>query len=254
MKYIIQPSNDIHDIESIVAVRLLDELGYTYVVSEESVRPDILDIQDYIPIGSIPYVEDHLRTYYGIPYSCPIEIPKFLRTPEILKRKYDIVKVKDLPQSGAFFLKSAQRLKTTQYIGLVEHARKLMAPDDWCVISDPISQELIESEFRIFVYKGKVQAIKKYTLTSYEPHVEDVMPIVELMNTHFPINTYSFDIGFIETPSDKPQMFLIEVHLVASLGTYGFEEPQLIDMYKITYDFLKSDTHKAILKDRKLIW
>lgn len=250
-KFLLQSEKGKLNDEEQLVKGLLDKQGAEYIMSPSPTEYADKELSSYIPIGSIQFVEEHLNKFYGIPYIAPIELPKFLRLPHLLQRKYDIIKVKDLPTTGTYFLKSAQHLKTMQYCGFVDHAHDILDPNDWCVISDIISPELIESEFRIFVYKSKVQAIKRYTYTTSQPPKDFIAEVVELMNKNFPINTYSFDIGYIDDyPNFKP--FLIEVHLCTSLGTYGFKDSVLLDIYQETYNFLKTEEHKKLLETRYL--
>ena len=256
MKFIVESDTQYQDnLEEHNAIRALKEEGLEYIISTTSIRPDIEDIEAFIPIGSIGFVEDHLRTYHNVPYSCPIEVPGFLRDHLYMQREYTIAKVKDLPKQGYGFIKSAKRLKHFSYKGSLEHLNSLLEPEDWCVFSEVIPEESIQAEFRVFVHNGKVKAVKQYDGLPTEVNNALIEMIVTSMNNNFPIKTYSFDLGMFENGvNNRLSTFLIEVHLVSSLGTYGFSDNCLLDMYVQTYEFLKSETHKELLENRDLIW
>ena len=226
--------------------QILDRRGIEYIVSDSSI---VDGVGDFTPVGSIPFIEAHLQKYYNVPQICPLEIPKFLRKPEILQRKYDIIRVKDLPENGTYFLKLVDRLKILSYLGFTDHLRATRKPYEFVAISDILDQQLIDGEYRIFVFDGHRVGNPNYDLSTKQVDFSFVDKIIELMNENFPIKTYTFDVGYY---NDK--MFLIEVHFVSGVGTYGFHEDCLAEMYYQTYEFLKSKQHIDIINNRSLIW
>ena len=79
--------------------------GYREVSYNDILLMPVENIKDEIPVGSIPFVETWLKRVHGIERINPIEIPKFLRTKEFVKRDYQIVPYEDVPKTGKYFVK-----------------------------------------------------------------------------------------------------------------------------------------------------
>lgn len=92
------------DRENYLLKEQLDHNRYihTYTEVEEAYKVSENDF----PIGTIAFVEECLGIYEN-----PIEIPKYLRTEEFLKREYNICDWTRIPRTGKYFLKDVSKLK-----------------------------------------------------------------------------------------------------------------------------------------------
>lgn len=84
MKFIIQTiDGKIRGTEEFNLVQILktgeSKFLNSYILSGTSIRDDIEDIADYIPVGSIEFLEEHLNKYHNVEKMTPIEVPKELR-------------------------------------------------------------------------------------------------------------------------------------------------------------------------------
>lgn len=78
----------------------LEKFLYDYIELSKDELSDYKD-SEKIPVGTIDFVETYLKnTVKGFYRENPIEIPKYLRTDEFLKRDYKIVEYKDIPTRG----------------------------------------------------------------------------------------------------------------------------------------------------------
>lgn len=241
MKFVIQTiNNKIRGIEEYILVNLIDNspryLDMSYILSE---RADIDDFTDYTPVGSIEFVGQHLKEYYGIEYQNPIEIPKEMRNKHYVGRFYSILPIDKLPNRGFSFIKDVSRLKS--YVGLMaitEENKKYLTGEIY-----QISEYTpFMSEYRVFVLKGNIQAIQHYKedVTIF-PNVEVIKEIIrDYENTNNASSAYTVDIGITE----DNRTLLIEIHTFASCGTYGFYGSSLFDMYKNGYEYLIKNNKK----------
>ena len=104
----------------------------------------------------------------------PIEIPKYLRTEEFLKREYNIVTWDNIPENGRYFIKDVSELKSfgqvidTRYSDIKswfeksehEFSTNLVLDKDHLFQVSTLFD--IRSEYRVYVIDGKVEAICNY--------------------------------------------------------------------------------------------
>ncbi len=228
MKYLIEKDYD--DIELNIMMDLLRRNKYLH---EFVIVPDIdenKDLTGYIPIGNIPFVNKYFKTQYGIAQQNPIEIPEVLRTPEFLKRDYKIVKGKDLPRKGTYFIKNVSVLKNFTYDGNLEYflfdemfepktsefdTTLRINPEHLFQVSEHID---IKSEWRVYIIMGKLANISNYDGdTTLFPDTDFIKKVDSLYRTQpdYP-KSYSFDVMVTSRGTA-----LIEVHTFSSLGLYS---------------------------------
>ena len=231
---------------------LCEQNNVPYIISSSpTVNPDF---KSYTPVGSIPYVEKHLQTFFNIPQTCPLEVPYFLQKPEYLHRFYKILKSSEIKDNEYYFIKGVDHLKMfSAYSGNTSLLKKIIGESNiWCSISTPLGQQ-IAYEYRVFVHDNSIKAIKKYV--GYGEIEQDYQTIDSIINTvktsNLGFSTYSFDVMYIE---DDPRAYLIEMHFISSLGTYGYKEKELLNMYHDTYEFFKSPVHHLLLSNRQLLY
>jgi hypothetical protein len=234
MKFLLQSINNQLSVDTCIVKEILDN---TCVLHEYK----IIDIEDiyqydtsYIPIGTIEFIESYLRKF-GISHMKPLEIPRYLRIKDILKRAYKIVPISEIPTCGNFFIKDASRLKQFSYSGEISNIFNIIKLDEnhEYVISDNVD---ILSEYRIYVINNKIVNIANYN--------GDIMilPDLNLLNRIVQINqisnadlkSYSFDVMITSAGTS-----LIEMHLYAALGLYStMFNDQLLYAYRDSFNYI----------------
>src|ERR1035437_6510744 len=118
--------------------------------------------KNYIPIGSVDFVTDFLMHFYNInpkPINVPEELfhhPSF----DFTKRHIFNGNNDDLKNcKGKYFVKSNDKIKGTQYT--INYPNYYMLPSNNYQFSEFIDN--IESEWRAFVYQGKLVGLQNYT-------------------------------------------------------------------------------------------
>lgn len=238
MKFIIQTvKGKIRGLEEYSLVSELDsgsnKLLHEYILSDTSVSNDIADIADWIPVGSIQFLEEHLRVYHNVDKMTPIEVPKELRSYKFLKRKYDIVHSnKDLPDNGYWFVKKIDRLKEFTNLGCVGLYKDNL--DDGTYIVSEVLEIL--SEYRVFVINNVVQGIQFYSGDCLElpsiPFIKEA--ITEYSKDSNIPKAYTIDIAVTTLGN-----VVLEIHPFASCGLYGLYTEHIPLMYKLGYDYYK---------------
>lgn len=244
MKFIIQTiDGEIRGVEEFNLVSELKrshtKLNHSYVLSDTSTRDDIEDIADYIPVGSIEFLESHLLKYHNVEKMTPIEVPVELRTPEFLGRKYLMVNsIDDIPD-GYMFIKKFDRLKEFTSLGIPTRYKDTL-PEGKYVVSDVID---IVSEYRVMVSNTVIVGVQHY---DGDPLIFPNVGTLKMMVREYSKSTsrplaYSLDIAVTE----NRETVVLEVHPFASLGTYGFDGDRLPRMYAWGYEYYKN-TNKGV--------
>ena len=174
------------------------------------------EIQNGIPFGTIEFTNNFLKIFHGIEKMNPIEIPKFLRTEEILKRKYNIVSYEDLPKTGRYFVKNVSSLKQGTFSGDIEemHDCGYFEKDCMYQISEIVN---IISEYRVYILNGKIYAIAYY---DGNPCVFPDVKLIEKINLMYSIlkeypKSYTMDVMVTDNGTA-----LTEIHTFFSCGIY----------------------------------
>jgi hypothetical protein len=215
MKFLIQTIDGIikHDFSKSLIEAIKYQCWYqksrvhSYLLTDDLMPPGL------IPIGSNQFVIDYLYTNFDkIPV--PRNIPEELNTLEYTQRniitgtKSDIV--------GNKFVKSADKIKdfTEIVYGNTNHV-----PEGNYIISDLID---IKSEWRTFVYKGKLVGLNNYSgEPTIFPHVGTIHRMIQAFKSK-PV-AFTLDVGV----NDKGT-FIIEAHDFFSVGFYGFNDSKII--------------------------
>ncbi len=189
---------------------LYGEPMYDIVYSE---KEDKWNYKDYIPVGSLEFVFNHIEQYYGKSKDSikPINIPQELMQPEFLKREVKISNKKDIILSGKHFIKSHDRYK-----GFTEMVSDItIMPEGNYIVSDCIE---IHSEWRAFIIQGKLVGLQNY-LGDFTLFPD--VPLIKKMINHYKNSplSYTLDVGINATGT-----FIIEVHPFVSCGLYGFSD------------------------------
>lgn len=177
------------------------------------------DYSEFIPSGTIQFIKKFISTYHDINDIKPINIPNDLNSMKYLKRKVDICNNLNANFSEDYiFVKSMNNLKG--FTDIIKGSDISKLPNNTYLISETID---IESEWRSFIFNKKLVGIQNY-LGDF-----CMMPDVKLINQmiddykYSPL-AYTLDIGV----NNKDGTFLIEVHNMYSVGTYGFSQNRIL--------------------------
>lgn len=181
-----------------------------------------------VPQGTIEFVTEYFRIFWGIDQMNPIEIPPCLRTEEFLKRKYSIVEAKNIPQDGEFFIKDASELKVFSYAG--ELSRLLYdgifdepKPYDTSMHMDrnhlyQVSELVnILSESRVYIIDGNIHCIANY---NGDPCIFPDTDLIKKadriysMQKDYP-KSYTMDVMVTDRGTA-----IVEIHIMFSCGLY----------------------------------
>ena len=168
--------------------------------------------KNYVPIGSVEFVSEFIKHFYGYPV-VPINIPEELLDFKYTKRFVFNGTEKEIV--GEKFVKTNDQIKG--FCQVVTDNTDV--PEGNYQISDVID---IDSEWRAFVYEGKLVGLQNYagSFTLFP----DVLAISDMIGTYekrenAPI-AYTLDIGVNRFDGT----FVIEVHDFFSCGLYGFSD------------------------------
>lgn len=196
------------------------------------------DYSDWIPIGTLEFVRTWLKKYHNISEMKPIEVPEVLREEKYLGRSYDIVSFEDLELKGYKFIKDIDKLKQFSFTGDLGNFNK---NDDSVFISKNylISNVVdIMSEYRCFVSDMSIKAIQFYDgdCTVFP----NISLLREMVGKYYLVQnrpkSYTMDIAVLK----NGRTVILEVHPVVSVGTYGYSEYALLQMYKDGIEFYTS--------------
>ena len=168
-----------------------------------------------IPLGTIEFVNAFIKIFYGIEKMNPIEIPKCMRIPKLLKRQYRMCLVEDLPDEGKWFIKNASVLKSFSCQGNKNIVNTLCNDEGHVFQCSEIID--IKSEYRVYFINGEL-----YTMANYngDPALMPDMNIVKMANGLYSMQkdyprSYTMDIAITEKGT-----CILECHVLFSCGLY----------------------------------
>jgi hypothetical protein len=209
-------------LESVRFQKWLDKTSHIkvkYANTYEIVDPDMIYPnpfkpyhKDYVPVGSVDFVTDFLMYFYNI-YPKPINVPEELfgfANRQIFNGNH--MDFEDVA-CGKYFVKSNTQIKG--YKEIIDHKTRGMLP---LPAGEYQISELtqIESEWRCFIYQGKLVGLQNYSgdFTMF-PNVDTILHMIYYYK-NAPI-AYTLDVGVFDEKT-----FVIEVHDFFSCGLYGF--------------------------------
>lgn len=257
-RYLLQLDNDNNglDLEYVMIKELLKKNKYLhdYKAITTSSISDVAAKED-IPIGNIPFVTKWLQEMYSIETENPIEIPKYLRTEEFLKRNYKITTWDKIPKSGTFFLKDVSELKSfgeiinaeyTDIDNLFNYVPQHKFDCSLVLNKNHLFQVSsifnILSEYRVYVISGKIETISNYNGDpTILPDITLIKKAVDLINYNEKwLKSYTLDIMV-----GKEGTAIIEVHNFTSVGLYNtLWGDNLLYAYRQGIDYLVNDNRK----------
>ena len=234
MKFLLQTRNgEIDDVEVFNARDLIRNTKWSneyllmdYLELKESDR----DFADWIPIGNLEFVREWLKKYHNILEMKPIEVPEILRKEKYLGRSYDIVSFEDLELKGYKFIKDIDKLKQFSFTGDLSNFDK--NDENIFISQNYLVSNVVEimSEYRVFVSDIFIKAIQFYDgdCTIFP----DVLLLREMIGKYYLVQdrpkSYTMDIAVLR----NGRTIILEVHPVTSVGTYGYFDKELLNMYK----------------------
>lgn len=187
----------------------------------------------YVPVGTIEFIEKYLNRKMK-----PINIPYQLETKEFLKRKIFRGTIGEflnregsagLADKAWYFVKSNEAIKAIESdIYTVPEIIKLNEKyNGQQLLFSEIIPGKIESEWRVFVYKGKIVGLRQYSGNEFGslPSEATIQKMISKY-TKAP-KSYTLDVAVI-TINNRRYTILIEVHNFVACGLYGFEEYQIL--------------------------
>lgn len=256
MKFILQSDKEI-DTDRDILEEILKRNHFTHEytkVKMSELKNKLLssDISEYtIPVGTIEFVTEYLGASIGLVKENPIEVPKYLRTKEFLKREYNIVTWDKIPRSGRYFIKDASTLKHFSYNGNLEFfiqeemfeepkqafdTSLRFSKNSLYVVSEEVD---ILGEYRVYIIDSEIEAIAQYDgLPLILPDTELINKAVKEINKNEKwLKSYTIDIMVTNRGTS-----VIEVHNFTSCGLYTtLFGDNLTLAYKQGIDYLKYD-------------
>lgn len=206
-----------------------------------------LDINNDVVVGSVEACSKFFN-------KCGIATPDYLGYPEslypFLGREIVRARYEDIVMHYPFFVKPADEVKLftgsvvaneRQYKSLLDFELKCK-PETWVYVSEVVE---FKSEYRCFVYDGKLKGIQFYRgdYTKF-PDIDTINSMIEAYTTA-PI-AYTLDVGVVETKkwpsffnenSPTPQVkitsyktALVEVNDMWAIASYGFNGEDYLRM------------------------
>lgn len=188
--------------------------------------------QHYIPIGSVEFVSSWFQRFHNHKPK-PINVPEELFNPKFSQRPIingNQEKLNEL--EGEWFIKSNDQIKGTS--GIFNHEEYL--PEGNYQFSKVIN---IESEWRAFVYQGKLVGLQNYSgVFSKFPDIESILWMI-LAYGSAPV-AYTLDVGV-----NEHHTFVIECHDFFSCGLYGFADHRILPFMhsRWHYEYLKNTVY-----------
>jgi hypothetical protein len=217
------------------AVTLIDAIRYqNWLANEECYTMTLTDSEmppDCIPVGTVEFVSEYLRKYYGLTPR-PINIPQALFTDRFLKRKCWLSRHDEI--RGNVFVKSMDKIK--HFTEEIED--KTDIPEGTYLVSEIVD---ILSEWRAFVFHGKLVGLQNYLgdFTMFP----DVALIREMIGEYkqAPV-AYTLDVGINDSGT-----FVIEIHDFFSCGLYGYANLSILPtMFKEWFlEYVRRHAHDA---------
>ena len=188
--------------------------------------------QHYVPIGSVEFVTAWFKRFHDHepkPINVPEELFPFTQRGIFNGHHYDILDILDKE-----FVKSNDHIKGFKQI--IDKNYDL--PEGNYQFSELID---IDSEWRAFVYQGKLVGLQNYSgdFTMF-PNVSHIEMMIKDYKSA-PV-AYTLDVGVF----NYGDTFVIECHDFFSCGLYGFADHRILPFMHTRwhYEYLKNVVHK----------
>lgn len=199
-----------------------DELEICF--ADNRTYPTDLPRYEYVPVGSVEFVSNFLkREYPGAAAALmPLNVPEdlFRFAGRAIKNVTCQIDMTDLPDGQRFFRKSLSTIKHKRN-GIFQADKSQLEEFAGFQVSEVIE---FLSEWRVFVFQGKVQYIANYAGDpELFPHIETIHKMIEAFSSA-PV-AYTLDVGLKKDPNGRvPETVVVECHRFFSCGLYGFSD------------------------------
>lgn len=196
--------------------------------------------KNYVPVGSVEFVTEFLGHFYSLTPK-PINVPECLFDVRYSQRPIFNSDHLGLNQysSGKWFVKSNDKIKGYAEMITCKPNNNFQIPVGNYQISECIT---IDSEWRTFVFEGKIIGLKHYTGEFIKfPQIQSISNMVSAYEKSgtAPV-AYTLDVGV-----NDYHTFVIEVHDFFSCGLYGFNDVKYPNMlHKWFYQYLQIEMVK----------
>lgn len=246
MKFLIQKINNqiVHDF----SFTLLESIKFqNWLQDEKAISYRFLNCNDdnvwffkdfhqhYVPVGSVEFVLSWFKRF-GIDEPRPVNIPEELNEPFHTKRLIKNGNYMDIENlvHGKWFVKSADKIKGLAEVLRIDDNHIWKIPAGNYQMSEYIN---IDSEWRAFVYQGKLVALQNYSgdYTKF-PDIESILWMIHRYKSA-PI-AYTLDVGV-----NGRDTFIIEAHDFFSCELYGFANHKIYPymLYRWFQQYLKKN-------------
>lgn len=212
----------------------------------------IIDVKNYVPVGTIEFVMKFIDTFIkkdGSKEIKPTNLPESLFDVPYSERYVDNFEINPNTRQQVFdtlsdwicddlvFVKSNDMFKSpiTDFYNKKDILDYNKIPDGNYQISESVN---IESEWRCFIYKGELVGIQYYSgdFTVY-PNIENINEMIHQIVTPENINA-GLTLDVAVTSDNKT--IAIEVHEFFSCGLYGFSDYKILPyMFYRTFQNIK---------------
>lgn len=228
MKFIIQNKFPKYDFE--FELWMAQDYYKWYYPNDEfiiDVYGEIEPTSSHCPVGSVEFVTDYYRTYWGINIA-PINVPNcFINNMYFVGR--DIINYE--PNMDISFLND-----DTLHIKSNENIKQEFT-DCWknhkCQLSETLYD--IDSEYRCFVLNNRLIGMNNYSgdFTIF-PNVDKIKEMIDYYRDYAPVS-YTLDVMIRNNDT-----YIVEVHAFFSCGLYGFNSVKYpIMLYRWFYNRVK---------------
>lgn len=224
---------------------------YSTLEHLDLLKNNVEDISDYVPVGTIEFVKKFIDLYIkenGSKDLKPLNVPKNMFDFTYTGRHIDNFVINEQTRQDVFniidnwnydkqvFIKSNDVIKSplNNFYYKEDILDKSKLPNGNYQISEYIN---IQSEYRCFVYKGKLVGIQYYSgdFITFPDIVTISKIIVKLTTPENELTGFTFDVAIHEGKT-----ILIEVHDFFSCGLYGFSDYNIIPyMFYRTFQKIK---------------
>ena len=220
MLFLLQPRCDALHMEKQFLLEELQSSGHSFLnATMKNIRLGKFDLfgDSIIPVGDIKYVEQSLKHFYGIDHINPMEVPLCLRQEKYLKRSYEIVPFKNLPENGRYFIKDVSGLKLLSCVGNKNTVLSMNGNRSHNYLCSEYVSDIL-SEYRIYFIDGHIENVCNY---NGDPTVPVNFSLIKEANEVFKRERNYTESYTMDVMVTKSGTAIVEMHPFVSVGLYS---------------------------------